>query len=126
MSALVIFAVNVKAVAKFYEAVLGYSPTPKPGDSKADLRLGKGNEELLIHSIPSRIAKTITIESPPVAREESAMKPVFDVQSLSKALEQVSLLGGIVTNRSFTLDGLTRHDIVDPEGNVVQLRSSAS
>ena len=125
MNALVIFAVNVKAIAKFYEAVLGYSPRPKPGDSKADLRLGNGNEELLIHSIPSHIAKTIEIASPPVAREESAMKPVFDVESLSKALEQVSLLGGIATNRSFTLDGVTHHDIVDSEGNVVQLRASA-
>jgi hypothetical protein len=33
-------------------------------------------------------------------------------------------MGGIVTGRSFTLDGLTRQDIADPEGNVVQLRSS--
>ena len=53
------------------------------------------------------------------------MKPVFDVESLSTALERVTLLGGIVTERTFTLDGLTRQDIVDPEGNVVQLRSSA-
>jgi len=124
MSALVIFAVNVKAVAKFYEAVLDYSPTPKPGDSKSDIRLGSEGEELLIHSIPARIAKTIVIDSPPEPREESAMKPVFDVDSISAALEQVSLLGGMVTERTFTLDGLTRHDIVDPEGNVVQLRSA--
>jgi alkyl hydroperoxide reductase subunit AhpC len=44
------------------------------------------------------------------------MKPMFDVESLSIALERVTLLGGIVTERTFTLDGLTRHDIVDPEG----------
>jgi predicted enzyme related to lactoylglutathione lyase len=124
MNALVIFAVNVKAVARFYEAVLKYSPNPKPGDSKSDIRLGSEGEELLIHSIPARIAKTIVIDSPPEPREESAMKPVFDVDSISAALEQVSLLGGMVTERTFTLDGLTRHDIVDPEGNVVQLRSA--
>ena len=52
------------------------------------------------------------------------MKPVFDVESLSIALERVTPLGGIVTERTFTVDGLTRRDIVDPEGNVVQLRSS--
>jgi predicted enzyme related to lactoylglutathione lyase len=122
MGALVIFAVNVKAVANFYEAVVGLSPCPKPGDSKNDLRLGDDGVELLIHSIPPRIAKTIVIESPPVAREDTAMKPVFDVKSLSEALVQVSLRGGIVTERTFTIDGLTRHDVVDPEGNVVQLR----
>jgi len=125
MSALVIFAVNVKAMAYFYQAVAGFSADPRPGDSKKDIRLGKGGEELLIHSIPPQIAKTIVIETPPLAREESAMKPVFDVESLASALEQVTIRGGLITDRTFTLDGLTRHDIVDPEGNVVQLRARA-
>jgi predicted enzyme related to lactoylglutathione lyase len=124
MNALVIFAVNVKALASFYEAVLGLSPSPMPGDSKKDIRLGGDDSELLIHSIPEHIAKSIVIESPPIAIEDAAMKPVFDVKSIDEALNQVPLLGGIVTERSFTLDGLTRHDVVDPEGNVVQLRSS--
>ena len=125
MGALVIFAVNVEALANFYEGVLGFSPQPRPGDGKKDLRLGRGGEELLIHSIPPRVSKTIVLTSPPAPREDSAMKPVFDVKSLPLALEQVSLRGGIVTKRTFTLDGLTRRDIVDPEGNVVQLRSAA-
>ena len=125
MSALVIFAVNVRAMADFYQAVAGFSADPRPGDSKKDIRLGKEGEELLIHSSPPRIAKTIVIETPPLAREESAMKPIFDVDSLSSALEQVTLRGGLVTERTFTLDGLTRQDIVDPEGNVVQLRVRA-
>jgi len=124
MSSLVIFALNVKILADFYKDVLGISPTPRPGDSKKDIRLGKNGDELLIHSIPDRIAKSIVIQSPPVPRDNSAMKPVLDVESLSIALERVTLLGGIVTERTFTSDGLTRQDIVDPEGNVVQLRSS--
>jgi len=124
MSSLVMFAVNVTTLANFYEKVLGIVPIPRPGDSKKDIRLGNDAEELLIHSIPNRIAKSIVIQSPPVPRDNSVMKPVFDVESLSIALERVTLSGGIVTERTFTLDGLTRHDIVDPEGNVVQLRSS--
>ena len=119
-----IFAVNVNCLADFYASVIGLTPCPKPGDSKKDLRLGNDAEELLIHSIPSRISKTIFLEVPPVPRETSAMKPVFDVHSLSAALDQVSVRGGIVTERTFTLDGLTRCDVVDPEGNVVQLRSA--
>jgi hypothetical protein len=124
MTSLVIFAVNVKMLANFYEKVLDITPIPRPGDSTKDIRLGKDGEELLIHSIPARIAKSIVIESPPVPREVAAMKPVFDVKSLASAVEHVSVLGGIITDRTFTLDGLTRRDIVDPEGNVVQLRSS--
>lgn len=124
MTSLVIFAVNVRLLANFYEKVLEIAPTPWPGDSRKDIRLGNGGEELLIHSIPTRNAQSIYIKIPPVPRDESAIKPIFDVKSLPNSLEQVTLLGGIVTGRTFSLDGLTRHDIVDPEGNVVQLRSA--
>ena len=51
------------------------------------------------------------------------MKPVFEVESLPSALAQVPLLGGVVTDRTYTSDGVTRQDIIDPEGNVVQIRS---
>jgi predicted enzyme related to lactoylglutathione lyase len=125
MGALVIFAVNVKALASFYEAVLGLSPAPQAGDTKKDIRLGGKGVELLIHSIPPRIAKTIVIKSPPVPRDIAAMKPVFDVKSLSKAEEQVALRGGVVTKVTFTLNGITRRDVLDPEGNVIQLRSAS-
>ena len=117
-----IFAVDVNRVANFYQAVLGVSPCPGEGDNKKDLRLCKEGEEILIHSIPAHIAKTISVQSPPIAREDSAMKPVFNVSSLSESLEQVSVKGGVVTTMNFTLDGLTRHDVLDPEGNVIQLR----
>ena len=123
VSALVIFAVNVKNVANFYESILGLSRSAKPGDSKQDIRLCSDQDEILIHSIPTHIAKTISLTSPPVPREEMAMKPVFEVGSLSNALAQVPLLGGVVTDRTFTSDGVTRHDIIDPEGNVIQIRS---
>ena len=125
MGALVIFAVNVKTLASFYEAVLGLSPAPQSGDTKKDIRLGGKGVELLIHSIPPRISKTIVIKSPPVPRDIAAMKPVFDVKSLPKAEEQVALRGGVVTKVTFTLNGVTRRDVVDPEGNVIQLRSAS-
>ena len=121
---LVIFAVNVNKVAAFYQSVIGVSPCPSPGDNQKDVRLCKANEEILIHSIPEHIAKTITVQSPPSPREDSAMKPIFDVYSLAESLKQVSLQGGLVTGMAFTLDGLTRHDVLDPEGNVIQLRSA--
>ena len=123
MSALVIFAVNVKNVANFYQSILGLLPSAEPGDSKRDIRLRSEQDEILIHSIPTQIADTISLTSPPVPRDEMAMKPVFEVGSLSNALAQVPLLAGVVTDRTFTSDGVTRHDIIDPEGNVIQIRS---
>jgi predicted enzyme related to lactoylglutathione lyase len=119
MGATVIFAVNVLKMADFYEKVLGAVAT-KEGK---DVRLRTSSDELLIHSIPKAIAKTIQISVPPKKRDEAAIKPAFEVISLPKALKEVEVAGGVDTGYSFTHQGLQRHDILDPEGNVVQLRS---
>ncbi|MCX6422253.1 MAG: hypothetical protein NT180_07790 [Actinobacteria bacterium] len=123
MGTLVIFSINVPRLADFYEAVVGVKRSPYPGDNGKDIRLRSDNEEILIHSIPAKIAKTISVQSPPEAREDTPIKPVFDVDSLTEALAEVSLKGGVVTERTFELDGLTRHDVLDTDGNVIQLRS---
>ncbi len=51
-----------------------------------------------------------------------ALKPVFEVASLADALALVEHAGGSVTDFTFQIDGSTRHDVVDPDGNVLQLR----
>jgi hypothetical protein len=120
MSALVVFSVDVGRLAAFYEAILEARPLV---ESSGDIRLVSDQEEVLIHSIPARIARTIEIISPPEPRDTSPIKPVFDVGSLESALEAVRATGGVVTDRQFSLEGLTRHDVLDPDGNVIQLRS---
>jgi len=123
MASLVVFSVDVGRLAAFYESLLGVRPSLEPS---GDIRLSSDTEEVLIHSIPARIAMTIEIRVPPEPREDSAIKPVFEVASLEAALDRVRTSGGVVTERSFTLDGLTRHDVLDPDGNVIQLRCPSS
>ena len=123
MGSLVIFSVNVRRMADFYDAVL--EMTSRSDDSK-DIRLRNDREEVLVHSVPATVAKTISLQSPPEARDSSPIKPVFDVDSLPAALEAVVLNGGVATVRTFTMDGLTRHDVLDPDGNVIQLRCPSS
>jgi hypothetical protein len=119
MSSLVVFSVDVHRLAMFYEVVLGAKPLVEPS---GDIRLINERDEVLIHSIPKKIAKDIAITSPPAPRDNSALKPVFDVVSLESALGSVEATGGVVTSRGFSLDGLTRRDVLDPDGNVIQLR----
>jgi len=123
MGSLVVFSVDVRRLADFYEAVLGLTPT---SDDSDDIRLRNDREEVLVHSVSARVAETITIQSPPEARDSAPIKPVFDVDLLHAALEAVELNGGVATGRTFSLDGLTRHDVLDPDGNVIQLRSPSS
>jgi predicted enzyme related to lactoylglutathione lyase len=123
MSALVIFSVDVRRLGTFYERVLGLEPSV---EESGDIRLRGEQEELLIHSIPKRVANDIGLRVPPEPREECAVKPVFNVDSLEDSLDAVKVNGGGLTRRSFTVDGLTRHDVVDPDGNIIQLRSRNS
>jgi predicted enzyme related to lactoylglutathione lyase len=120
MGALVIFSVNVRRAAAFYEAVLGALSVV---ELSGDIRLVNDQDEVLIHSLPETIAATIQISTPPAARDGTPIKPVFDVESLDVALEGVSNKGGVVTGRSFSDGGLERHDVLDPDGNVIQLRA---
>ncbi|MFZ1063293.1 MAG: VOC family protein [Acidimicrobiales bacterium] len=119
MASLVVFSVDVTRCAAFYEKVLGLRAQP---EVSGDIRLFGDGEEVLVHSVPKEVAMNIVISIPPSPRENSALKPAFDVASLEVALDQVRSTGGVVTNRTFTLDGLARHDVLDPDGNVIQLR----
>jgi predicted enzyme related to lactoylglutathione lyase len=120
MSSLVIFSPDVQRLATFYEVVLGARPM---GESSSDIRLVNDREEVLIHSMPRQVARDIAIDTPPAPRDAASIKPVFEVESLATALDGVRTTGGVVTDRTFRLDGLVRHDVLDPDGNVLQLRS---
>jgi predicted enzyme related to lactoylglutathione lyase len=123
MSSLVVFSINVRRLAVFYETVLGVE---RLDESSGDIRLINERDEVLIHSISEKIAKNIEITSPPAPRENSPLKPVFDVVSLERALGSVEATGGVITGRGFSVDGLTRRDVLDPDGNVIQLRCRIS
>jgi predicted enzyme related to lactoylglutathione lyase len=120
MSSLVIFSPDVQRLATFYEVVLGARPLR---EASGDIRVVSDRDEVLVHSIPRRAARDIEITNPPAPRENAPIKPIFEVDSLAVALDGVRATGGVVTDRTFRIEGLVRHDVFDPDGNVVQLRS---
>jgi predicted enzyme related to lactoylglutathione lyase len=120
MGALVIFSPHVGRMARFYELVLDARPTT---EDSGDVRLVTDEDEVLIHTVPRAVAVGIEIAVPPEPRGDSPLKPVFEVPSLTTALGHVERSGGVVTARTFRYQGVTRHDVVDPDGNVIQLRS---
>jgi len=119
MSTTAFFSVNPDKLAHFYETVLNGKLSTNDNVSTI-----KGEDfEVLILEAPEDIAKEIVILSPPEAREEVAIKPVFTVPALREALQSVVEAGGVVTTREFTYNEFDHADVLDTEGNVIQLKS---
>ena len=117
----VIYAKDTKRVATFYEHVASMRVCRTAEDHVV---LESGPFQLVVVRIPERIAKTITIESPPARRENGVIKPLFYVENIAHAREVAVKYGGALNGagREWRFDGATVCDGCDPEGNVYQLR----
>jgi hypothetical protein len=117
----VIYATNPKLIADFYQNVVGMGVTQITDSFVA---LESNSFQLVAVQIPERFVKMETIETPPVRRENAAIKPIFYVKSLANAREAAAKFGGALndTRREWTFEGTTACDGSDPEGNVYQLR----
>jgi predicted enzyme related to lactoylglutathione lyase len=80
--------------------------------------------QLVVHAIPTLIAQTITIISPPQRRANTALKFFFTVASLGAAEETARALGGEVDPEEWQGPGFRVRNACDPEGNVFQVRES--
>lgn len=118
MLSLVIFSVEVDRLADFYSTLLGANLT---SEEHGVVRVHCGETILRILSIPGEIAHDIVITTPPQGRDDVAVKPIFEVENLALSLQSISALGGVDTGRSFSDSDFDYHDVLDPEGNVIQL-----
>lgn len=121
----VIFARNVDMLARFYAAVV---PMAATGEDHGAILLETEAVQLVIHPIPKAIAARIDIASPPVLREDSAMKLVFAVDSLDRVRREAPALGGGLkpASAAFATRGFRACDGHDPEGNIIQFREPAA
>ena len=122
-SGAVLFCRDLPRLAAFYERVAGLAAIHREPEV---IVLESLCQQLVLHALPARIARTIEIVSPPVLRTETAVKLVFAVSSLAEARAAAALLGGQVNaaNKGFEARGFRACDGHDPEGNVVQFRES--
>lgn len=114
-----IYAKHLEAVSAFYERVLGASVLHADEDHRV---LQSPDVQLILHAIPPRYAESITIASPPVPREEQAIKPFFTVASLTEAERIAEDRGGKVWGPVWPGPGMRVRNVCDPEGNIVHLR----
>jgi predicted enzyme related to lactoylglutathione lyase len=117
----VVFAKDVDKVAGFYRDLLSLSEKAR---DTGKVVLESKTYSLVIHGIPDHISQSINISTPPVLRENSAMKLYFPVSSIADARDMASKLGGALKpkDNEWHISNFVACDGYDPEGNVFQVR----
>jgi len=119
----VIFAKDIERLAAFYKDVLKLKVDEK---EKGHQVLSNRTVELVIHGIPKSVAKNIEIETPPVKRGNTPIKPVFIVKSLDDLVAPIKEHGGGLkpVKSAWELRGSLALDGWDPEGNVINFKQN--
>ncbi|MBK6851570.1 MAG: glyoxalase/bleomycin resistance/dioxygenase family protein [Burkholderiales bacterium] len=120
---LFVYASDKERLVCFYEAIAGLARLHETPDLTV---LESPDIQLLVHRIPAHIAATFAIESPPIRREDSALKFFFTVVSIAAARAKAVELGGEVFEENWQGPGFIVCNAMDPEGNVFQMREFAA
>jgi predicted enzyme related to lactoylglutathione lyase len=117
----VLYAKSVKRVSSFYAQCCGLRLVHSESDHVV---LESPTFELVILAIPEAIAASISIATPPARRENTPIKLVFHIESITGIRELAVRLGGELNppEREWHYQGRKVCDGLDPEGNVVQFR----
>ena len=120
---LVVFAKDKKRVSAFYQRTLGLAV--EESDATHDLLRGQGYE-VVVHTIPRKVAASIAIATPPAPRAETPFKPTFVVASLAQVRRAAQATGGDLKPESgaWRFRGHVVLDGWDPEGNIVQFKQA--
>jgi len=120
----VVYAKDIARVSAFYAGVAGLRIAHSEDDH---IVLESNGLQLVVVAIPEPIASSIEIETPPVRREDTPIKLVFPVPSISAARVAAPKHGGELNaeEREWAFQGTRVCDGHDPEGNVVQFRQIA-
>ena len=118
----VLYAKDIGKVSRFYAEVVGLTLTHSETDH---VILESSWFQLVVVALPAKLAAAIEIASPPVRREATPVKLVFQVSNLPAARVAAVDTGGqlLPVEREWVFLGYRVCDGHDPEGNVVQFRT---
>ena len=121
----IVYAKDIKRVSRFYSHVTGLSVTR---EESGYVTLESPTFQLVVVGLPAELAAQITIATPPVRRENTAIKLCFVLASISAARATAAEFGGGLNGpeREWDFQGSRVCDGHDPEGNVIQVRAGAA
>lgn len=111
-----LFAKDMERMTAFYRDGLGLAVVPERSSAGWTV-FDAGGALFALHEIPESIARGIQIADPPEERSETALKLVFETTEMEVVCARLVSFGGRL--RPARSSG--SRDVVDPEGNIVQL-----
>ena len=118
MTKIVLWVSDMDAQAIFYSRLLGVEQVIRePGFAE----LSSETNCLLLHELPEDYRASVPLTAQLNAQQEVAIKPVFVVTDISAARENISSTLGTIQGSEKSYGASTYLDVVDPEGNVIQL-----
>jgi predicted enzyme related to lactoylglutathione lyase len=122
VAAAVLYVKDLPGMRKFYETCFSLRVALPLADDACVLEAE--DWELSLVAVPADVAETVVISAPPEPRTTTPIKLAFEVVSLDALRLAVLAAGGQVDilESPWEFRGRLHLDVLDPEGNVVQLR----
>jgi predicted enzyme related to lactoylglutathione lyase len=119
VSKVVLWASDLQAQISFYSALFNVKVDPDGSDFQ---EVSDSNNSVLLHRLPHQFAAPTPLKAQLPAIEEAAIKPVFTVDSLESARLRTQFSYASFSDSVHTYGDFRYQDVVDPEGNVIQLQ----
>jgi predicted enzyme related to lactoylglutathione lyase len=118
MSKIVLWVSDMDAQIAFYSRLLSLDVAAR---ESGFTELSSESSSVLLHQLPDEYRAAVPLTAQLASQDEVAIKPVFAVANLARARESVVGTLGSVQNGENTYGASTYLDVVDPEGNVIQI-----
>ena len=120
MDRAILFVKDLNRMTTFYRDVIGFRPNE--ATARGDwIEFDAGGTAFALHAIPAHIASTISISTPPVARESHNCKLIFTTDDLDEEQARLEAAGVGILHRSWG-----GWDAVDPEGNIFGVHAATT
>lgn len=123
MSKALFWASDLKALADFYVLLLDASEKARGADF---IELLSEDNSVIVHQIPLEYLPEYSTEKHGQIRSDAAIKPIFTVASISLSLSRIDPEFRKPSGESFNYSNYLCQDLIDPEGNVIQIQENLS
>ena len=119
MSKIVLWVSDLDAQIDFYSSLFEVA-NPYRVDGFAEV--ADSTNSVLLHQLPAEYAAATPLTAQLAKQDEVAIKPVFTVANIEDAQSRTAHTFATFADQSASYGDFSYRDVVDPEGNVIQLQ----